>query len=412
MIYKRAITPLKFLASFIVVASLTSSSTLAQQKDFTYHFFGLFRNDIFFNSRQSVEGMEGAFYQYPKGKLLDPNGKDLNAVSSTYFYNANTRFGVNLTGPNIGKAKTEGTIELDMRGNASNICILRMKQAFINLNWGKSSLLIGQTFHIISRAILNELLNISSGAPFQPRGFAPQIMYQYQNGNILMRAGALWQSLSPSMGPNGKNRDYLKNSKIPELAASIEYVSDKKATRIGALIHFFSIVPRLQSEKGFKVDERVNALSLEAHASYRKNSLYIAGRSLLSQNLTQLINVGGYGVTSVDPTTGESKYSPLRFSQNWLNVMYGKKWRGGIFVGFIKNLGATKDVSNLVGQGTNIDKMTIGSGQLTYNVADWKFGVEYSMTTVWYGEPDKRGKAINTYDVTNHRLCGTVQFSF
>ena len=42
---------------------------------------------------------------------------------------------------------------------------------------------------------------------------------------------------------------------------------------------------------------------------------------------------------SVNERTGEQKYTPIRFSSSWLNVVYGQKWKPAVFVGYAKNLG-------------------------------------------------------------------------
>ena len=55
--------------------------------------------------------------------------------------------------------------------------------------------------------------------------------------------------------------------------------------------------------------------------------------------------LGGYAVTSVDPRTEEQEYTPYRHSMTWLNVVYGKKWKPGIFVGYLKNLGTGKAIA-------------------------------------------------------------------
>lgn len=73
--------------------------------------------------------------------------------------------------------------------------------------------------------------------------------------------------------------------------------------------------------------------------------LVIAGKTLLASNLTQACMLGGYAVTSVDPRTGEQEYTPYRHSMTWLNIVYGKKWKPGIFVGYLKNLGTGKTIA-------------------------------------------------------------------
>ena len=122
--------------------------------------------------------------------------------------------------------------------------------------------------------------------------------------------------------------------------------------------------------------------------------------------------MGGYGSTSVNNETDEREYSPLRISHSWLNVMYGTKWRGGVFFGYLKNLGASKEVFNLYGTGTNVDQLTNASVELTYNIPHWKIGAEYSLTTAWYGTNDDKGKVYDTHDVSNNRFVISALYSF
>ena len=77
--------------------------------------------------------------------------------------------------------------------------------------------------------------------------------------------------------------------------------------------------------------------------------------------------------------------------------MYGRKWRGGIFGGYLKNLGAKENVSGLIGTGTNIDQLTTATAELTFNLPNWKFGAEYSWIAAWYGSNDAKGKVIDTH---------------
>ena len=65
---------------------------------------------------------------------------------------------------------------------------------------------------------------------------------------------------------------------------------------------------------------------------------------MLGSNLTQASGLGGFGVKSVNERTGEQKYTPLRFSGSWLNVVYGQKWKPGVFVGYAKNLGTSDEL--------------------------------------------------------------------
>lgn len=57
----------------------------------------------------------------------------------------------------------------------------------------------------------------------------------------------------------------------------------------------------------------------------------------------------------------------------------------GYFLRLYENLGTSDAVTNMYGTGTNVDQLLSGTAELTYNVPHWKLGVEYNLTSAWYG---------------------------
>lgn len=393
---------------------LLSASGFAQLKDFSYKFYGQVRTDLYYNSRANEETVDGLFYMYPKDKDYDADGKDLNATANGSFYTLYTRLGLDVAGPRLGGAKTSAKVEMDFRGSGSTFSVVRLRHAYFNLDWGKSALLVGQTWHPLYGDVAPQILNLNMGAPFQPFGRAPQVRYRYSSGDLRFTGAVLWQSQYLSQGPDGKSQKYIKNSCIPELYAGVDYKSG--AWLVGAGIEMISLKPRTTSAvdgKEYKVDERVTSLSYEVHMKYRGENWQVAAKSVLGSNLTHTSMLGGYGVKSVDGRTGEQSYSPNRNSSSWVNVVYGKKWKPALFFGYMKNLGTSDGVSKMYGTGTNVDQLVSGSAELTYNVPHWKFGVEYNLTSAWYGSLDKAdGKITDTHSVSNSRLVATAMFMF
>lgn len=164
----------------------------------------------------------------------------------------------------------------------------------------------------------------------------------------------------------------------------------------GVGIELLSLKPRIHAWGAngdqYKIDERITTLSYEAHAKYTHKAWFIAAKSVLGSNLTQASGLGGFGIKSVDGHTGKQKYTPIRFSSSWLNVVYGQKWKPGIFVGYAKNLGTSDALyapdgtdAQVYGTGTNLDQLVTAGAELTYNVPHWKFGLEYTLSSAWYG---------------------------
>ena len=427
-----------------LMAALVAVSGMAQiklGKDVSLKIYGHVRTDIYYNSRDNVQSVDGLFYSYPKDEVLDANGNDINGSDNSNMYAVYSRMGFDFAGPMIGKAKTSAKIEFDFRGNGNdNLSALRLRHAYFNFDWGKNKLLVGQTSHPFFGEVSPQILNLNTGSPFQPFGRAPQIRYRHNSGALQLQAAAVWQSQFKSHGPtaddgtgngNARNQYPHKNSNIPELALGIDYKANGWIVGVG--IDMLSIVPRTKAtvpdvlvnetngyempKTTYKVDERLTTVSYEAHVKYQKDKLFFAAKSTLGSNFTHTSMLGGYAVKSQNATTGEREYTPFRNSSNWINIIYGKKWKPGIFIGYIKNLGTADDMEMgdnkaIYGTGTNIDQLLSGTFELTYNIPHWKIGAEYNYTSAWYGKTQKDGKVKDTHAVGNNRLVLSATYSF
>lgn len=400
---------------FLLISLFILATCYAQKKNFTYKFYGQVRGDLFYNSRANAETVDGLFHLYPKDHVYDPNGKDLNSTPNGSFYVLYTRLGLDITGPKLGNAETSLKIEADFRGSGSTYGLIRIRQAYINLDWGKSDVTIGQTWHPLFGNVSPQILNLNTGAPFQPFNRSPLLRYRYKNKSWETTVAAIWQLQYLSAGPNGKSEEYIKNSCTPEIYAGVNYKTSKWLA--GAGIEILSLTPRVQNtieNKIYKVSERITTFSPEAHFKYTGNDWMIAGKTLLASNLTQCSMLGGYGVTSIIPQTGEQEYTPFRNSASWLNIVYGGKWKPGIFLGYIKNLGTTQEIAGpTYGVGVDVAQLITANAELTYNLPHWKAGLEYSCSTAYYGTMDNTsGKINDTHAITNHRILGVIIYFF
>lgn len=410
---------------YLLLAALVgmSAGAMAQKKGFSYKFYGQVRADLFYNTRTNSETVDGLFYMYPLDKLPDADGNDLNDQGNGNLYALYSRVGVDVAGPMLGKARTSAKVEVDFRGSGTSYSLFRLRHAYFNLDWGTSALLVGQTWHPLYGDVTPEILNLNMGAPFQPFSRAPQVRYRFTRKHFQLTASAIWQSQYLSVGPasdkagetsTSKSQNFIKNSCVPEFYVGMDYRRPELIA--GAGVHVSSIRPRTKSVVGsdtYKVDERVTGVSAEAHLKYTHERFLLSAKSVLGTNLTQTSTVGGYGITSVDPRTGEQTYTPLRTSATWLNVAYGKTWRPALFFGYLKNLGASTEVSDVLGTGTNLDQLLNATAELTYNRGNWKLGAEYSLCNAWYGDEfSAKAKALSSHTVMNHRVVMTAIYQF
>ena len=395
----------------ISLCLLTAAGSFAQNKDFKFKFYGQIRTDFYYNSRANEETVDGLFYMYPKDKVRDEDGNDLNSTPNSNFYTLYSRLGVDVAGPKLGTAKTSAKVEFDFRGTGTSYSVIRLRHAYLNLDWGKSALLLGQTWHPLFGNVSPQILNLSVGAPFQPFSRAPQIRYRYTEKNFQLTGAAVWQSQYLSQGPAGKSQEYIKKSCIPEIYIGADYKNGGLLAGVG--IEMLSLKPRTEAtgenNKKFQVDERITTLSYEAHVKYTNKDWFVGAKSVLGSNLTQASGLGGFGVKSVNERTGEQKYTPIRFSSSWLNVVYGQKWKPGVFVGYAKNLGTSDELyapdgkAQLYGTGTNLDQLVTAGAELTYNVPHWKFGLEYTLSSagmVLLIHPAVKSKILMPYATT------------
>ncbi len=382
----RPFTNMHIMKKYILIflCLITVSGSFAQMQDFKFKFYGQIRTDFYYNSRANEETVDGLFYMYPKDKVRDPEGNDLNSTPNSNFYTLYSRLGVDVAGPKLGTAKTSAKVEVDFRGTGTSYSVIRLRHAYLNLDWGKSALLLGQNWHPLFGDVSPQILNLSVGAPFQPFSRAPQIRYRYTNKNFQLTGAAVWQSQYTSQGPEGKTHKYLKQSCIPEFYVGADYKNGGLLAGVG--IELLSLKPRTESivnTDKYKVDERI-------------------------------------GIKSVNEQTGEQEYTPIRFSSSWFNVVYGQKWKPGIFVGYAKNLGTSDALyapkgndAKLYGTGTDLNQLVTAGAELTYNVPHWKFGLEYTLSSAWYGSLNtSNGKIQDTHAVCNNRIVAVAMFMF
>ena len=396
------------------LAIVANAEEVQSKKGFELKLYGQVRADLFYNTRANAESVDGLFYSYPMDIKLDAEGNDLNDQDNSNMYLLYSRLGLDVKGPKLGSAKTSAKIEFDFRGSGTTLSLIRLRHAYFNFDWGKSSVLAGQTWHPFFGEVSPQMLNLNTGAPFQPFSRAPQVRYRFNHNGLQLTASAVWQSQFLSNGPDGKSNKYIKNSCVPEIHFGADYKTSNLI--VGAGADMTSLVPRTQSTVDgnvFKVDERITTVSGEVHAKFTTPMWYFAAKSTLASNLTQTSMLGGYGVCDIDPITGQQSYTPTYNSSSWVNVVWGKKWKVGAFGGYMKNLGTTKEVSSLIGTGVDVDQIVCGSAEVTYNLPHWRIGLEYNYTAAWYGDLNKaNGKIVNTHSVDNHRIVASATFSF
>ena len=400
---------------FPIFLLIFSSSILAQDSTTKLKIYGFIRNDFFYNSRKNEESTDGAFNFFPKPADISA-GIDKNAVPQAELLSINTRIGLDITGADLFGAKSSAKIESDFAGTGATFFILRIRQAYMKLNWEKSELLIGQAWHPMFGNVFPTVQSLNVGAPFQPFNRSPQIRFSYNLNNSMSIIGAaLYEMQFVSQGPIGSSSSYMKNAMIPDLFLGSEYKTAHWTSGIGV------------DTKTLKPDaNQITSLSAVAYSQYTDKMLQLKAKVIYGQNLTDLGLIGGYGVSkyATDSATVLS-YSNLNTLSSWFNAVYGNKVQVGVLVGYSKNLGSDATLAYRKGKKITaygcgfydsnqqlVDQLIRISPQISYNLPNLKFGLELDYTTAIYGTIQTTGKINSAYNVDNNRIVATMSYTF
>ena len=386
----------------------------AQDKAVKAEIYGFIRNYFTYDSRSCVQSNEGLFNMLPNDhKLGGVNGQDLNAIPSVRFLSMTTRFGLNVTGPEIWNAKSTAKIESDFCGASSGTAFnLRIRQAYAKLAWENSDLLVGQAWHPMAGDLMPEVFSLATGAPFNPFNRSPQVRYNYAPiKGLSFTAAAIHQFQYGSVGLDGKTSNtYQRNALVPELFVGM--TAKGKHLTGGFGVDASTIAPRV-IVNNMRVDERLTSYSAMVFGSLKVDDLSVRAKATYGENTSHMQQPTGFGIVSV-ADNGVQIYEPMQLGSAWVTMMYGKKLRYGFFAGWLKNYGLVKNQSKdiVVRNNKGMDQAYRFSPIVTYKVENMTIGLEYEHTATAYGDYQPSGVVTNTHWVANHRVCAMLKYDF
>lgn len=408
---KSLITAVVLFSAVTVVAQSNSDKIL-------FSWYGFVNNQFCSDSRLSLQGAADLFNILPFDQKIDDAGNDINNRSKVTMLAITTRLGVRLAGPDIWNARSLAQIEADFTGFSGSTTMFFVRQANFKLDWSDKTLTVGQTWHPILGDLFPEVIGISMGAPFNPFNRTPQIRYDQKfgtDGDIILSGAAMYQFQYASIGPNGRSFEYQKYSMLPEVYIGLIYKNEGFMAGVG--IDWSRVAPRTTVTVGIverKITEYVSGFSGMAQASYKNRLLSVKAKALLGENMSQFGIPTGYGATNIN-ADGSFNYAPLRTLSAWAIGLYGAKLKGGLFAGYMKNLGAGETLLptglNVFGGG-NIDRVCRLSPQLVYSESNISIGAEFEITAVAYGSIQSNGTVNNTHWVSNNRFLLSATYSF
>ena len=414
---------LLFIDNFKLNAQTTTVKPAMDTAKWGFQLYGFVRNDIMYDSRQMLSLREGDFSIFPKDKLLDANGSDINAAPTFHMLAITSRIGGNITGPNAFGAKTSAIFEAEFFGNFDGgVNELRLRHAFAKLDWKKTQLGFGQYWHpMFIPECFPGVVDFNSGVPFQPFNRSPQVRLTQKldkDNKLALILAVIAERDFASAAPTGyAATDPFRNAALPNMHAQLQF---KDAHLIAGLgIDYKMLRPRLNSGTPNVIsNQKVNSTSVMAYLKVITKPVIFKAYAVAGSNLTDLLMLGGYLGYVAAPGAVES-YKPTKTNSMWFDVAgTNKNVVPGLFIGYTNSNGADAGATAAYGRaigvtGRGIKNILRISPRMEFISGKFKFGTEIEYTSAAYGAVGTDSKINGTTDnINNTRLLLTTTFSF
>jgi len=409
---------LSLFGALVILVSLLSGGLKAQNSNdtpVTVSIHGFAKADVAWDSRQVVEAREGFLVFYPQKPKYDAQGEDINATPGFNSWAMTSRVNIKATGPKVLGATAMAFVEGDFTGpsNTENNAF-RLRHAYVSLAWEKWTVLAGQYWNPMDvPEMLPKVLALNTGAPFRSFTRSPMVKAEYKFGSSKIIAAIYTQRDYQSSGPSGASANYLRTSGLPNF--HLQYQLNRGSIIMGIGADYKMIRPRMTSDSLIIDDNKVSSFSALAYIGYSKGKFGIKGQALYGQNLSDHLMLGGYAVSSIDPTTDAREYVNLNNLSSWIDCNYRitPAVNLGLFAGYSQNLGTEKDVVGaFYGRGDDIASLYRLSPRIEWFYGPVQFIAEVEYTAAAFGKPDNRYKFDETETTNNLRVQTALVYNF
>ncbi len=402
----------------LCLISIISLSTAAQEeKKITVKPYGFIGFDAIRDSRQSVTSRNNHVYLYPKPADPDANNNDKNDKASYDFGADNSRIGLKISGPDAFGAHTSAVVEADFAGTSGNSSdfAIRLRHAFLNLNWKNSTLAIGQTWHpFFIPENYPDMVNFVVGAPIHPLARAPQIKYTYKVKDLALS----FIMLSQGDFSNKGGATLVEQADFPEMNIQLKYGSPKDLF-IGATVGVKNQRPVATDDNNIISTNTITSIQANLSLRYTIPALTFKIEGIYGGNMTNMVMLGGLARKTSNGEAVNGKYLPIYVNAVWTDISTnGKNIKFGIFGGVTNNLG-TKEKSIVLDSETgftrsaDIAQVYAFAPRVCFYSGPVKVGLELLHTVAAYGsDSTSKSKPINTTTYSNNRITLGVHYNF
>ena len=391
----------KFLIGLVGLMGLMGS--LRAQSPFALEWHGFVNPHYYADSRAVVGGREDMMLFFPKPIVLDSLGRDINDGWQADMLAITARLGLRVKGPDMLGARTSAYVEGDFTGSTNaTINNLRLRHAYIEMNWDHHRLLAGQYWYpMVIHEIMPMTNPLNMGAPFHCYARQPQVRYEYISHGFNVVAAACWQLDNMSQGLlNGlpaSSTLFARHSLVPELNLQLRYLT--KHFFFGAAANLKTIQPQVTTAATvLQHTDSYSSFSWSLFGRYNGPGFTVKAQALLNNSLYEGCSLGGYLMLA------DSSFQDWHFNTVWLDVEKNTgHWRPGLFLGYARNLDyGNTDFVHCFGRGHDLEYLWRVQPRLTYKtLTGLDFTAEAEYTYAGYDKP-----------VGNLRLSLSMVYSF
>ena len=326
----------KILIGLVGLMGLMGS--MRAQSPFSLEWHGFVNPHYYADSRSVVGGREDMMLFYPKPRVLDSLGRDINDGWQADMLAITARLGLRVKGPDMLGARTSAYVEGDFTG-ATNATInnLRLRHAYIDMRWQHHRLLAGQYWYpMVIHEIMPMTNPLNMGAPFHCYARQPQVRYEYNIHGIEAVAVASWQLDNMSQGLlNGTAASstlFARHSLVPELNLQVRWTAG--AFFFGYAANLKTIQPQVQSVTTTLQPSTAKhtSFSWSLFGRYNGPGFTVKAQALMNNSLYEGCSLGGYLMLA------DSTFRDWHFNTVWLDVEKNTgHWRPGLFLGYAVN---------------------------------------------------------------------------
>ena len=418
------------LLGLTIGKGLAQTATVAPvpvEKEWDVSLNGFITTDYIWDTRKSAQVREDNLNLYPLDEALDVNGDDINKADQSNFLAVTSRLGVKVKGPNVWGAKTTGVLEGDFFGNfeGSSIGLFRLRHGYVNLEWTKTTLTMGQTWYPqFIPEVFPGVANFNTGIMFNPFGWATQVkVKQMLTKDFSFTAVAYKErEFTTQTAATGSQNSASLNSVLPTLHGQFQYKN--KSVILGVGGEFKSLQPLTSNGSTTNLlasNEKVNSTSFFGYAKYSNEKISIKAYGITGGNLANFVMLGGF--TGKTEAGKVETYDPIKTTAFWVDIASnGKSIAPGVFFGYTKNNGSSDDNSTAtfanysrgVSGNRVVDKVWRASGRVDFKQNKFRISPEIEYTLATWGDLVKSNGTADTNkkDLGNFRTMISCSYSF